>query len=546
MTRQRITAFPDGFLWGAATSAYQIEGSPLADGAGPSNWHRFTHTPGLVPSGETGDVACDHYRRFADDVALMRQLGLNAYRFSVSWSRVLPQGRGQVNSRGLDFYRRLVDELVASGIRPLISLYHWDLPAALDDRGGWLNRDSAEWFADYAQVMFDALDDRVEMWTTLNEPWVGVDGGYLHGVLAPLGPARHRRGGQHRAQGSGLRQPRGRRRGGACRGLHEPPRARSGDPRQLPGRVGGHLRRSLARPARRRPRADPAAAGFPGHQLLHAQRHAPRPPDAAGARQHGAPAPPRLHRDRLGVLSAGPRGGAALVPPPLWRPAALRHRERRRLLRPADRERRARGPAAPRLPEAPSARRRRRPGTRRRPPRLFRLVAARQLRVDPGLRQALRHRARRLRDPAAHAESQRPLLRRRHPHPRRRSRRRRLTRLRGNLSGRAVGCGALRPPVGRGVGCGFGGLRCRPNGGRKGSAARGPPSLPLRPPGSSVRFTRTRRAPRTQPRLSGPRRRRCRAATVGRTAAPPPARAAGRFESAGIVRTSAAARSAHR
>ncbi|HYL06215.1 MAG TPA: GH1 family beta-glucosidase [Thermoanaerobaculia bacterium] len=185
MTQSPTPVFPDGFLWGAATSAYQIEGSPLADGAGPSNWHRFTHTPGLVPSGETGDVACDHYRRYAGDVELMRGLGLNAYRFSVSWSRVLPQGRGQVSSRGLDFYRRLIDSLLAHGIRPVISLYHWDLPAALDDRGGWLNRDSAEWFADYARLLFKAFDDRVEMWATINEPWVVVDGGYLHGVLAP-------------------------------------------------------------------------------------------------------------------------------------------------------------------------------------------------------------------------------------------------------------------------------------------------------------------------------------------------------------------------
>ncbi|HZW75179.1 MAG TPA: family 1 glycosylhydrolase, partial [Caldimonas sp.] len=124
------TEFPTSFLWGAATSAYQIEGSPLADGAGPSNWHRFTHTPGLVSEGDTGDVACDHYRRYESDVALMQSLGLNAYRFSTSWSRVLPRGRGQVASRGLDFYRRLVDALLAHGIRPLISLYHWDLPAA--------------------------------------------------------------------------------------------------------------------------------------------------------------------------------------------------------------------------------------------------------------------------------------------------------------------------------------------------------------------------------------------------------------------------------
>lgn len=177
--------FPAGFLWGAATSAYQIEGSPLADGAGPSIWQRFSHSPGLVKNGENGDVACDHYRRYEEDVRLMRDLGLNAYRFSVSWSRVLPEGRGRVNERGLDFYRRLVDALLANGIQPNVTLYHWDLPAALDDRGGWLNPDVADWFADYAAVMFEALDDRVEMWATLNEPWVVADGGYLHGALAP-------------------------------------------------------------------------------------------------------------------------------------------------------------------------------------------------------------------------------------------------------------------------------------------------------------------------------------------------------------------------
>ena len=177
--------FPAGFLWGAATSAYQIEGSPLADGAGPSIWQRFAHTPGLVHDGETGDVACDHYRRYADDVALMRQLGLNAYRFSTSWSRVLPRGRGAVNPAGLDFYDRLVDALLANGIEPALTLFHWDLPAALDDLGGWLNPDSANWFADYAAIMFRKLDDRVKLWATLNEPWVVTDGGYLHGAIAP-------------------------------------------------------------------------------------------------------------------------------------------------------------------------------------------------------------------------------------------------------------------------------------------------------------------------------------------------------------------------
>lgn len=177
--------FPQGFLWGSATSAYQVEGSPLADGAGPSIWHRFAHTPEMTHEGDTGDVACDHYRRYRDDVALMRALGLKAYRFSVAWARVLPQGRGPVNQAGLDFYERLVDELLKAGIEPMVTLYHWDLPAALDDRGGWLNADVASWFAEYADLMYRRLDGRVKLWATLNEPWVVMDGGYLHGTLAP-------------------------------------------------------------------------------------------------------------------------------------------------------------------------------------------------------------------------------------------------------------------------------------------------------------------------------------------------------------------------
>ncbi len=177
--------FPQDFLWGAATSAYQVEGSPLADGAGPSIWHRFAHTPGRIRDGGTGDVACDHYRRFREDVALMRELGLGAYRFSIAWPRVLPAGTGAVNARGLDHYERLVDELLASGIQPMATLYHWDLPAALDDRGGWLNTDVSHWFAEYSRAVFRRLDDRVQLWTTLNEPWVVTDGGYLHGTLAP-------------------------------------------------------------------------------------------------------------------------------------------------------------------------------------------------------------------------------------------------------------------------------------------------------------------------------------------------------------------------
>jgi beta-glucosidase len=177
--------FPDDFLWGAATSAYQIEGSPTADGAGRSIWHRFSHTPGNTYMDQTGDIACDHYRRYPDDVALMSELGLMAYRFSISWSRIYPHGTGVLNKKGIDFYSRLVDALLEKGIKPNATLFHWDLPEALDDRGGWLNRDISDWFCDYAVTMFDALGDRVEMWSTLNEPWVVTDGGYLSGVLAP-------------------------------------------------------------------------------------------------------------------------------------------------------------------------------------------------------------------------------------------------------------------------------------------------------------------------------------------------------------------------
>ena len=176
--------FPPGFLFGAATSAYQVEGSPLADGAGPSNWHRFAHEPGRVSGGDTGDVACDHYRRFREDVALMRSLSLNAYRFSVSWSRVLPEGTGRVNERGLDFYRRLVDALLEAGIEPFGTLFHWDLPAALEDRGGFLNRDVAGWFAEYAGAVTRALPG-VGAWATLNEPWVVAHEGFVSGTHPP-------------------------------------------------------------------------------------------------------------------------------------------------------------------------------------------------------------------------------------------------------------------------------------------------------------------------------------------------------------------------
>ncbi|HZI30250.1 MAG TPA: GH1 family beta-glucosidase [Gemmatimonadaceae bacterium] len=177
--------FPRDFLWGVATSAYQIEGCPLADGAGPNIWHRFAHEPGMTVAGHTGDVACDHYNRYADDVKLMSDLGIGAYRFSTAWARVLPRGRGRVNAKGLAFYDRLIDSLLARDIRPFVTLYHWDLPLELENRGGWLNDDTSRWFGDYADLMFRAFSDRVPYWMTINEPAVIMEKGYVLGVYAP-------------------------------------------------------------------------------------------------------------------------------------------------------------------------------------------------------------------------------------------------------------------------------------------------------------------------------------------------------------------------
>ena len=164
-------SFPNDFVWGAATAAYQIEGAWNEDGKGESIWDRFTHTPGNVIDGSTGDVACDHYHRLPEDIALMKSLGLQAYRFSVAWSRILPTGRGNVNPAGLDFYSRLVDGLLEAGITPFITLYHWDLPQALQDEGGWPERSTAEAFVEYAEVVSRHLGDRVDHLITHNEPW---------------------------------------------------------------------------------------------------------------------------------------------------------------------------------------------------------------------------------------------------------------------------------------------------------------------------------------------------------------------------------------
>jgi beta-glucosidase len=178
-------SFPDGFAWGAATAAYQIEGAWNEDGKGESIWDRFCHTAGRIANGDTGDVACDHYHRWREDVGLMRELGLKAYRFSISWPRVLPEGRGQVSPQGLDFYSRLVDELLVASIEPFVTLYHWDLPQALQERGGWPVRSTAEAFVEYADLMSRRLGDRVKHWITLNEPFVSAMVGYLEGRHAP-------------------------------------------------------------------------------------------------------------------------------------------------------------------------------------------------------------------------------------------------------------------------------------------------------------------------------------------------------------------------
>ncbi len=198
--------FPDGFVWGAATASYQIEGAVNEDGRGQSVWDTFSHEPGRVHAGHTGDVACDHYHRYVEDVALMADLGLASYRYSIAWPRVQPDGTGPVNPRGLDFYDRLTDELIGRGIDPVVTLYHWDLPQSLEDRGGWTVRETAEAFAEYAQIVHARLGDRVRTWTTLNEPWCSAYLGYASGVHAPgkKDPASAFRAVHHLLLGHGL------------------------------------------------------------------------------------------------------------------------------------------------------------------------------------------------------------------------------------------------------------------------------------------------------------------------------------------------------
>lgn len=178
-------SFPDDFIWGVATASYQIEGAWNVDGRGESIWDRFSHTPGKTKNGDTGDQACDHYHRWREDIELMTALNVGAYRFSVAWPRIYPQGRGAINHAGLDFYDRLVDGLLEAKIAPFVTLYHWDLPQALEDRGGWVSRDTVDAYVEYARTMFERLGDRVDNWITFNEPFCTAYLGYGLGVHAP-------------------------------------------------------------------------------------------------------------------------------------------------------------------------------------------------------------------------------------------------------------------------------------------------------------------------------------------------------------------------
>jgi beta-glucosidase len=185
MSTDEQLRFPDGFLWGAATASYQIEGAADADGKGPSIWDTFSHTPGKVHHGDTGDIACDSYHRYLEDIEMLKRLGVGAYRFSLSWPRIQADGRGPANAKGLDYYHRVIDALLEAGIEPVVTLYHWDLPQALQDAGGWANRDIADWFAEFAAIAGEAFGDRVAKWITLNEPWVTAHVGYRDGRHAP-------------------------------------------------------------------------------------------------------------------------------------------------------------------------------------------------------------------------------------------------------------------------------------------------------------------------------------------------------------------------
>ena len=453
-----------------ATASYQIEGAVAEDGRTPSIWDTFSRIPGAVLNGDTGEVACDHYHRMPADVDLLADLGATSYRFSVAWPRVRPDA-GPVNAAGLAFYDRLVDELLAHGIAPWLTLYHWDLPQVLEDAGGWTNRDTAHRFVEYAASVHDALGDRVPTWTTLNEPWCSAFLGYSAGHHAPgrqegaaglvaahhlLLGARHGDAGAaqprrrparaqpqpHRARPERPARPGRRRRRPAHRRAAQPVLPRPDLPRRLPRRrARGHRRPALAGPAwydvvrdgdlavdlradrragrellprqrglgspahrrRRHRRRPPRPGGAVAVRRLRA-RHLPEPRAAASPTWAGRSSPTGLHRLLRRLHDDYPHlpiylteTGAAF---------ADRPDERRRGARP-------RPHRVPRLLPARGAPRDR--GGRRRP-RLLPVVVLRQLRVGLRLRQALRPGPRRLRDAAAYAQVERPLVRRARPH----------------------------------------------------------------------------------------------------------------------------------
>ena len=406
----------------------------------------------MVRDGDTGDVACDHYHRFESDVALMKSLGLKAYRFSIAWSRVMPEGRGRVNAAGLGFYQRLVDALLAAGIKPMATLYHWDLPAALDDRGGWLNPDIADWFADYARVVYKALDDRVALWVTLNEPWVVTDGGYLHGVLAPghrnrfeAPIASHHLLRSH-AKAVQAYRAEGRHQIGLVVNI-EPKYPASEETHDLAATARAHAYMN-------RQYLDPVLLGHYPNEMREIYGDAwpewpatdmqliREPIDFLGINYYtrsvvqnnakiwpvraGVVRQPQATHTETGweVYPRGLTDTLRLDQATLWRDTAVRHRKRRGVFRSAGRRRRAHRRSAARCVPAQAPRRDRRGDPARRgPARLFRVVAARQPRVVTWLLEAFRHRARELRDAGAHAEGERALLRAGH----RRARRRALT-----------------------------------------------------------------------------------------------------------------------
>ena len=248
--------FPENFLWGTATASYQVEGAVDEDGRGASIWDTFSHTPGKVYRGETGDIACDQYHRLEEGLDLMSSLGLKSYRFSVAWPRIQPDGSGPANQKGLDYYRRLVDGLRERSIEPMLTVYHWDLPQALEDMGGWTSRETSERFAKYAGLVYEALGDTVRAWITLNEPWVSAWLGYGLGVHAPgyQDYSKALAATHHLLLGHGLALRRMRSAGRGQPARHYPqPLARAPRLRRRGGRGGGQPGRRQRQPPLPRP-----------------------------------------------------------------------------------------------------------------------------------------------------------------------------------------------------------------------------------------------------------------------------------------------------